>query len=408
MNEHAILGGSNAHRWLICTPSARLERQFPDTAGESAKEGTFAHALAEMNLRAFLAESKAECAGWGKQIEELKSGKTVAGDYYDASMEEYVFEYIQTIIAKFAAAKKVDRDATLLLERKLDFSDWVPEGFGRADAVIIADGLLDVIDFKYGRNVAVSATDNPQMRLYALGAYKELDFIYDFDSVQMTIVQPRNGGTNSECLSLNALLEWGESIKPLAEAAYKGEGKLVTGPHCRFCRAAIRCRAQAEKQLEAARYEFKNADLLTDDEVADVLRRSEELTTWAHAVKEYASDQAINHGKQWPGYKIVAGRSSRKISDTEEAYRLLRVAGFEQEQLMKPAELQNLTKLEKLVGRKRLNELIGKLIVKPDGKPTLVPESDKRPAFNSAKEDFVEVPEDTTISSCKGVNHHGN
>ena len=213
----------------------------------------------------------------------------------------------------------------------------------------------------------------------------------------MTIVQPRKGGTNSACMPLKELLAWGEHIKPIAAMAFKGEGETVPGDHCRFCRAAVRCRALAKQQLEAARYEFKDADLLTDEEVADVLSRAEALTTWAHAVKEYASTQAIDHGKRWPGYKVVEGRSTRKIANPGEAAMALIAAGYKREEVMKPEELLTITKLERLVGKKHLGTLIGEYITKPAGKPTLVPESDPRPAFNSAQEDFGEVPEDMII-----------
>lgn len=387
MSKHALLSPSSAHRWLVCTPSARLEARYPDSAGESAKEGTFAHKLAELALQRYL--KTIGDMKYQQEVKALKSGNTKLGDYYTRDMDDYVGEYVDLVIQKYEDAKEKDPEAALLLEQFLDFSDWVPEGFGRGDAIVIADGMLEIIDLKYGRNTPVTAINNPQIRLYALGAYNTFGAIYDIDTICMTIMQPRNGGESSEVLSVKGLLDWALSIKPIAEQAYDGKGPLKPGPHCQFCRAAVRCKALTAYQLEMTKYEFKDADQLTDTEVADVLSRADNLVTWANKVKSYALTQAIDNNVHWPGWKLVEGRSVRKISEPEQAALVLTTQyGHSEEDVYKPRELKTITQLEKAIGKKTLaNELAG-LLIKPPGKPTLVPESDKRPEWNSAQNDF--------------------
>lgn len=390
MSKHALLSPSSAHRWLVCTPSARLEAQYPDSAGESAKEGTFAHKLAELALQRYvktIGDMK-----YQQEVKALKSGKSRFGDYYTRDMDEYVGEYVNLVIQKFEDAKEKDTEAALLLEQSLDFSDWVPEGFGRGDAIVIADGTLEIIDLKYGRNTPVTAVNNPQIRLYGLGAYNTFGAIYDIETVCLTIMQPRNGGESSEALSVARLLDWALSIQPIAEQAFEGTGSLKPGPHCQFCRAAVRCKALAAYQLEMTKYEFKDADQLTDAEVADVLSRADNLVTWANKVKSYALTQAIDNNVHWPGWKLVEGRSVRKISEPEQAALVLTTQyGHSEEDIYKPRELKTITQLEKAIGKKTLADELAGLLIRPPGKPTLVPESDKRPEWNSAQNDFEAI-----------------
>lgn len=388
MSAHALLGGSNAHRWLVCAPSAQLEAKFPDRSGESAKEGTFAHELADLYL------SRRQGLPVNPRISRLKAGTTEYGDFYSQDMEENVEAYVDLLDAKHQQALKADKNAILLHEEKLDFSSWVPYGFGRGDAIIIADGVMEVIDFKYGATVSVAAKNNPQMRLYALGAYNTYGWLYDIDCVQMTIFQPRNGGEKSETITTKELLSWGETIKPIATQAYKGEGELSPGDHCRFCRASPRCRALKEHNLRLAADYDVDADprLLSDKEVADVLSRIEMLTAWANKVKAYAQEEAVDNGRVFPGYKLVAGRSVRKIEDAAKAEALLEEAGYKKADILK-TELLTISKLEKLVGKKKLAKLLSDVIVKPPGKPTLVPDSDPRPVFNSAANEFDVIPD---------------
>lgn len=390
MSKHALLSPSSAHRWLVCPPSARLEAQYPDSAGESAKEGTFAHKLAELTLQRYL-----KAIGnmkYQQEVKALKSGKTKLGNYYTRDMDEYVGEYVDLVIQKFEDAKEKDTEAALLLEQSLDFSDWVPEGFGRGDAIVIADGTLEIIDLKYGRNTPVTAVNNPQIRLYGLGAYNTFGAIYDIETVCLTIMQPRNGGESSEVLSVGDLLDWAVSIQPSAQKAYEGKGDLTPGPHCQFCRAAVRCRALAAYQLDMAKYDFKDADQLTDTEVADVLARTDELVTWANKVKSYALTEAVEHDVHWPGWKLVEGRAVRKISEPDQAAEVLSVQyGHTEDEIYKPRELKTITQLEKIIGKKTLADELAGLLIKPPGKPTLVPESDKRPEWNSAQNDFKAI-----------------
>lgn len=388
MSAHALLGGSNAHRWLVCTPSAQLEAKFPDRSGESAKEGTFAHELADLYL------SRRQGLPVNPRISRLKAGTTEYGDFYSPDMEENVEAYVDLLDAKYQQALKADKNAILLHEEKLDFSSWVPYGFGHGDAIIIADGVMEVIDFKYGATVSVEAKNNPQMRLYALGAYNTYGWLYDIDCVQMTIFQPRNGGEKSETITTKELLSWGETIKPIATQAYKGEGELSPGDPCRFCRASPRCRALKEHNLQLAADYDVDADprLLSDKELADVLSRIEMLTAWANKVKAYAQEEAVDNGRVFPGYKLVAGRSVRKIEDAAKAEVLLEEAGYKKADILR-TELLTISKLEKLVGKKKLTKLLDDVIVKPPGKPTLVPDSDPRPVFNFAANDFDVIPD---------------
>ena len=395
MAAHAILAPSSAHRWLACPPSAQLEAQFPDTQSESAAEGSFAHEWAEIHLRSFLGELQGEKLH--KEVERLKSQKNryhKDETYWNPNLEDYVEEYTSTVINHFLEAQENDRGAALLLEQRLDFQEWVPEGFGRGDAVILADGTMEILDLKYGRNVAVTAVGNPQLRLYALGAYQELSCLYDIQNVTMTIVQPRNGGVSTETLTAKELLAWGESIKPIAVIAMKGKGEFKAGEHCLFCRAKNRCKALAEYQMSIAKDDFDDPDQLSDEEVAEVIRRVDDFVKWANSVKDYALSEAINNNKKWPGWKLVEGKSRRAISDTDKAAEILAKEGIAEDKIWKPKELQGITNLEKAVGKKKLGTLLADVIVKPAGKPTLVPEDDPREEWNAAKNDFDELPDE--------------
>lgn len=383
--KHALLPASGAHRWLACPPSARLEEQFPQgTSSVSAAEGTFAHEYAEMTIKSFY--SMISKYDYDKYLKQAK-----VNEYYSNDLVEYITEYIDMVISKYEDAKKRDKEAVLLIEQRLDFSEWAKEGFGTGDAVIIADGLMEICDLKYGRNIPVKAENNPQLRLYALGAYHEFSFLYDFDSIQITICQPRNGGISSELLPVRALLEWGEQVKEIAELAYEGKGELKAGGHCKFCNAAPKCRKLAELNLEIAKYDFKDCNLLSDTELTDILGRVDELVSYANKVKDYCLVEAIS-GKHFEGFKLVEGRSVSKFTDTDKVTETLIADGFTEDEIYKPKELLGMTALKKVVGTKHFTELLSGLLVKPQGKPTLVPASDKRPEFNSAELDFDEIP----------------
>lgn len=378
MPEHALLSASGAARWLSCTPSARFEANFPDTTSESAREGTFAHALAELELKHFIKEIKRK-----DYTEKLAKLKQVL--FYSKDLQTYVDEYVDMVEEKYMAGKKQDPGASLIIEAKLDFGTWVPQGFGQGDAVIIADGDLEICDLKYGKHVPVSAKNNPQLRLYALGAINEFGWLYELDTVTMTINQPRNGGQSSETLTKDELISWGTSIKVAAEKAYRGEGEYKVGPWCRFCKGLAKCKAYATYCLDVLEQEAKDKNELTDDDIAFVLSRADSLRIFLNSVKIYALDQALN-GHKWPGFKLVEGRSVAHYSDEEKVAVRLKNEGYTD--IYKPRELLGITAMKKQLSTKVFDELVTDLLEKPQGKPTLVPDTDKRPEFNSAANDF--------------------
>lgn len=377
MADHAILSPSGASRWLACTPSARLEQQFPDRAGEAAAEGTLAHALGELLLR--YKTKQLPPSLYDSRLKEIQADKL-----YDGSMLDHAEDYAVFVLERFAEAQAHTKDALLFLETKLDLTDYVPEGFGTGDAIIIADGTLDLIDLKYGKGVAVSAHENRQMMLYGLGALRDFDFMYDIQKVHMTIHQPRIENYSSYELTVAELRQWAEAeLKPKAQLAWEGKGDYAPGAHCRFCRAKAVCRANADHNLEVAKHEFKDPARLDDSEIAEILGRVDQLTAWINAVEEHALNEAVNGGKKWPGYKLVEGRSNRKYSSEEAvALKLSQIASLREDQYA-PRKLLGITDMQKLLGKKDFAFYLDPLIIKPPGKPTLVPASDKRPEYNS-------------------------
>ena len=375
--KHAKLSASSAHRWMNCNPSANLERKFADKSSEAAAEGSAAHALCEHKLR-----------------KALKQRSTRPTSKYDSDeMEMYTDSYLEFVLEQIEIAKQHCADPFVLIEQRLDFSCYVPDGFGTGDCLIVADKLLHIIDFKYGLGVLVDAEDNPQMMLYALGALRLFDALYDIDTVSMTIFQPRRENVSTWTISVSELEEWAEkTLRPKAELAFKGEGEFNPGPWCTFCKAAVKCRARAEEKLALAQYEFAKPPLLTDEEIEDILSRLDDLTKWANEIAAYAQDAAINHGKQWNGYKLVEGRSNRKYTDESAVIAAATAAGYRD--IFKKS-LIPITEMEKLMGKKTFAEVLGGLVIKPQGKPTLVPASDKRPAIHTgAKHDFTEFMEE--------------
>lgn len=384
-SNHAVLGASSAHRWLACTASARLEQGFADKPSEHAAEGTLAHAVVEARLSRLLAGKK-----------PLTPAKLKKHDLYKAVMDDHADTYADYIIERLTEARERCPDAIVLLEERIDYSEYVPDGFGTADAVLIADGEMHVFDFKYGKGVPVTAVDNPQIRLYALGAYLAFRNLYDIKQVTGHIIQPRLDSTTCETLTTEALLGWASDyVRPRALAAHEGKGDPCPGEHCRWCRFKNACRAYAMRQLGLGRYQFHEPEHqeklpveLTPGEIAAILTQVDELTRWAKSVKDYALEQAIHHGVEYPGYKVVEGRSNRRIADVDKAMTLLLDAGHDLADLVEP---KGLTALEETLGKKALVELLGDLIIKPAGKPTLAPEDDKRPALNNAAAVFQPI-----------------
>lgn len=381
MAKHAILSASGSHKWLNCTPSVGLEKGFKNTTSEFAAEGTLAHELGELSLRLQLGEITKK--SYDNKVKKLITNN----ELFKADMPDYVEIYVDTCLEKVAEAKATTPDAIAIVEQKLDFSEWVPNGFGTGDFVIIADGTMEICDLKYGTGVQVSAIDNSQMRLYALGAITEFGFLYDIQNVKMTIIQPRLDSISTDEMTVEDLIKWAdEVVRPTAELAIKGEGELCVGSHCKFCRAIAVCKAQEEYNMELAKYEFSDTLILSPFEIADVLGRVDSLVSWATKVKEYALDQALK-GIDYPGYKVVEGRSNRKWTDEKAIGDILIEQGF-QETIIYTKKLTGITNMETAIGKKEVVRLLGDYIEKPQGKPTLAPESDKRPVFNSAKADF--------------------
>lgn len=375
MGKHSLLSPSSSHRWLRCGKSARLEEQFENVTSVFAEEGTAAHELSEHKLRLFLGiETK-------RPISEFDSDDL---EYYTDIYVEYAKEIITEARAKC-------KDPIILLEQRLDYSCYVAEGFGTGDLVIIADGTLDIVDLKYGKGVAVSAEDNPQMKLYALGALHIFDALYDVGNVKMTIVQPRLDSISTYELPAAELLNWAENeLRPKAQLAWNGEGEFVPGEHCKFCRARYTCRARAEEFLNLAKYDFAQPDLLEDDEITEIIQIADRLSTWASEVFTFATDKAIREGKSWNGFKLVEGRSNRKYTDESAVIASVTAAGYSD---IYKKSLIGITDMEKLLGKKKFKELLSNLIEKPAGKATLVPLSDKRQSItinNTAEADFKE------------------
>lgn len=375
--KHAKLSASSAHRWMNCNPSANLEREFADKTSEAAAEGSAAHALCEHKLRKAL---------------KMRSVRPVS-KYDSDEMEMYTDSYVEFVLEQIEVAKQHCTDPFVLIEQRLDFSRYVPDGFGTGDCLIVADKLLHIIDFKYGLGVLVDAEENPQMMLYALGALQLFDALYDIDTVSMSIFQPRRENVSTWTITVAELEEWAEKTLHLkAELAFKGEGEFNPGPWCTFCKAAVKCRARAEEKLALARYEFAKPPLLTDEEIEDILSRLDDLTKWANEIAAYAQDAAINHGKQWNGFKLVEGRSVRKYSDEAAVAAAAFAAGYRD---IYKKSLIPITEMEKLMGKKNFSEVLGGLVIKPQGKPTLVPASDKRPAIQTGvNHDFTEITEE--------------
>lgn len=380
MPTHAKLSPSSAERWIACPPSVKLSERFPDTTTSYAEEGTTAHLVAEITIRKALGLITEQEAATRMEEAELSL-------YYAKDMPGNLEPYVDYVVSHAAEADFVG------LEERLDIGEWVPGSYGTSDAVIIKGDLLEVVDLKYGQGVPVSATGNPQFRLYGLGAVNEWFMLYPFSRVRCTVIQPRLDSISSEELKVPELLDWAERVlKPAALLAEKGEGEYRSGDHCRWCKAKAICRRRAEDNMALARYEFAEPALLTNEDIADVLSAAGELKAWVSDVEAYALDQALNHGASFHGYKLVEGRSLRQLTDEDGAVRILLENGVAEDALY-TRSLVGIPAMEKLVGKRRLAELLKDHIVKPQGKPTLVRDTDKRPALNSteaAAQDFKE------------------
>jgi len=386
--KHARLSASGSSRWINCTPSAKMEEgmNLPDASTTYADEGTLAHEFADLELRIRSYNGAGtEYDKCLKEKETLKSHKL-----YDPEMHTHVDTYVAYVLEALAEAKKTNPDAELLIEERINFSHLVPEGFGTGDAAIVSDGILQVIDLKYGKGVRVEAKKNSQMRLYGSGLAHAYDLFYDIKTVRMTIVQPRLDYIDTEEISLQELIDWGKKVvAPAAKKANKGDGVCKPGDWCKWCKAKPVCRALADYNLKLAKKDFADPNLLTDEELIEVLEQAGLLSDWVSAVRQHVLQEALK-GKSFSGYKLVEGKSSRRWANEAEALATLKKKKYRLEQIIN-TKIKGVGDIEKLIGKEKFEKL--KLTVKPAGKPTLVPESDKRIALNSyeqAKEEFGE------------------
>lgn len=377
MPKHAYLSASASHRWLACPPSAKLCANILDQASEYAQQGTDCHELC-----AYLVEK-----ALGREVIDPTENLT----YYDTEMQNCAEEYRNYVLEQIEAAKEFCKDPQVMIEQRLDFSRWVENGFGTGDCVIVADEVLQIIDYKHGLGVLVSAGDdehggNSQMMCYALGALEVFGDIYDINQIKMTIFQPRRDNISTYTMSKDDLLKWADEVlAPTAQLAYVGEGEFKAGDHCTFCKVKATCRKRAEYNLELAKYDFEMPATLDDTEIAAILEKVDEMISWGNDIKEYALQQAQS-GVHFEGWKVVEGRSNRKYTDEAAVAFAVKDAGFDPYE----KKLLGVTAMSTLLGKKKFEELLGGLIYKPPGKPALVPESDKRPAMNTAIDDFKE------------------
>ena len=372
---HALLSASSAHRWMICTPSALLESKFPDTTSEAAREGTLAHELCELKLRHYV-----DTVNFGKRKYNAAVKKLKESELWQNEMEGHTDLYLDFVRTTALGFKT---KPYIAIEKKLDLSAYVPNGFGTADCIIICGNILHIVDFKYGKGVPVSAENNPQLMLYALGAYAAYNLLYSIDTVRISIVQPRlSSEADTWELGVPELLTFGEEVKQSAALAIKGEGDFVPGEsQCRFCRAKCQCRARAKEDVKLAFSTDKQPPLMSNEEIGEYLRQGADVARWLKDLQDYALSECLA-GREVAGWKAVEGRGTREWSDQEKAFATLTEAGIPQTMLFETLPL-SLAKIEKMIGKKGFESTVGEYVIKTPGKPTLVPESDKRPAVSN-------------------------
>lgn len=387
-NLHAILSASSAKRWMSCPPSARLEEKLKDRFGDKssrfAEEGSRAHALAELKLQKELGEINK--FSYDTQRNAMPD--------IDSEMEWATNLYVDIVMQKYYAAKSVCPDAQILIEQRLDFSNWVPHGFGTGDIVIVSDNILEVADLKYGKGVPVLAEGNPQARCYGLGALAAHGDLYGFTQVRNTIIQPRLDSVTEETLTREELLRWAEEeLKPKAELAWEGKGEYAPGDHCRFCAARALCYHRAAKCMQVFDSGLQTPGVLPDEEIPRILECADVIESWIKDIRAYAQAQALK-GQHWAGFKLVQGRRPpRKWTDTEAVVDQMSRAGYTDEQIYKPRELISVGEAEKLLGKPAFRAILGQFSSQGEGAPTLVPESDKRLAINSTEAAFADLVE---------------
>ena len=404
---HAVLGASSAHRWLVCTPSARLGEKFDTRYGRQesafAKEGTQAHALGELKIRLAIYKAdkmtaakhsrmtKAEQDAYqGINQNRYKALREALGEI-PADMEQATDSYCDVVMEKYLRAREADSSTQLLLEQRLDYSRWVPSGFGTGDCVLVSDKLLEVLDYKHGKGIPVSAVDNPQLRLYGLGAYEKFHLLFDFPAVKMTIIQPRLESVTEETLAVDDLLNWAETtVVERAQAAWVGTGEFIPGEHCRFCSAKAVCSARVARGLKVFEFGLDSPGMISDEQLADILPYLDDAEAWIQDIKTYAENQAL-HGQRIPGYKLVRGKKPNRVwSDPEEVEATLLRSGFPVD-TFRETRLKPVGQVEKALGKSTFQALLSGLTSQGEGKLILVPESDKRLEYSSAAAAFDDL-----------------
>lgn len=376
--DHAVLSASSAHRWLNCPPSAQIEEALPDTTSIYAEEGTLAHTIGELQLRLALKEITKR--KYNSELKKLKEHEM----FYEGMPEE-VQEYTDFVIAAYETYKAADPEAEIYIEQRLDYSKYAPEGFGTGDAVILAFDTVHVIDLKFGKGVLVDVHENPQLKLYALGALEEFGFMHDIDTVRVSVAQVRLNSIPTFETDVLSLVKWGEEIvKPTAQIAFAGEGEFNSGDWCTFCKFRNKCKARASQMMEV--YQAKKDRELSSEDIAELLPQLDELKKWATGIQEAALAEILEGGTI-PGWKAVEGRSNRTISDEAGLAETL-LKDYSEEEIYRPRSLQTITALEKLAGKKYFAEISGPFITKPQGKPTLAPESDRRPSITDITDEL--------------------
>lgn len=380
-SEHSKISPSSAKRWMACPKSVALSEQFEQTTSIYAEEGTLAHSIGELEIRfamQWINKFRYEIA-----LTELKHSP-----HYNKEMHEYAKGYADYILNQYYKARAEHPEAQLFIERKLSLDKWMPSQFGTGDACIAYSNTLDIYDLKFGKGVKVEADNNEQLRIYALGWLDLLEDIINPTIIRYTIYQPRIDNIVSEIVTCESLIAWGENeVKPKALLALNGEGNYAPGEHCKFCPAKGACAVYAKNCLETIEpYEFANPDLLDATSIAVILDKSAVIRDWLNAVETYALEESVKGNLKIPGYKLVEGRSNRKWADESKASETLAATGIDKNTYL-VTKLKSITELEKEMGKAMFNELLSEHVIKPQGAPTLVHESDKRPELNTAKAD---------------------
>lgn len=387
--EHALLSASSSHKWLNCPPSARLEDALPDSKSGAADEGTLAHAICELKLKKLFTDKNMSTRTFNSRMKKLTEN-----ELYNPEMDRFTEEYVDYIKE---LAFSMETTPTIVVEKRIDYSTYAPEGFGTGDCILLRGDELHIIDFKYGKGVAVSAEDNPQLKLYALGAMAEYGILYPVSKVTLHIIQPRLRSFTSWEISAADLLAWGEEIKPLAQQAYEGNGEFKQGSWCDscFCKISGTCRCRAEENMKLMDDAInpitgavRQPAELSNEEIGEILKKAQFLKSWVTKLEKHALNTLVSGG-EIPGWKLVEGRSNRAFTDTDAAIAAAINAGFDRALFYEEKPI-TLTAMEGVLDKETWKTVIAPFVVKPPGSPTLVPADDKRPEYkvNTAAEAF--------------------